>query len=173
MEIIWKKLIYQGEKYNQFSISNDGCLRNDITGTVYKLHKNKTGYLQVCVSLGSKDSKKVFKIHRCVAETFIENPENKPIINHKDGNKTNNNVDNLEWVTYSENAIHAVNTGLMIPEEGVKAPSAKLTEEEVLYIRNNYIPCDEIYGTRGLGRKFGISHSKIINIIKRRTYKNI
>ena len=52
------------------------------------------------------------KVHRMLALTYIPNPENKPIVNHKDGNKLNNNLDNLEWVTNSENTQHAVETGL-------------------------------------------------------------
>jgi len=57
-------------------------------------------------------NKKCFFVHRIVAQTFIVNPDNKEYINHKDGNRTNNNIDNLEWVTPKENAVHAINTGL-------------------------------------------------------------
>lgn len=59
-------------------------------------------------------------IHRLVAETFIPNPENKPTVNHKDGNKLNNNVDNLEWATHSENMQHAFKTGLNHSTKGHK-----------------------------------------------------
>lgn len=58
--------------------------------------------------------KKRLKIHRVVCEMFIPNPDNKPCINHKDGNKYNNHVSNLEWVTYQENTVHAFKTGLRV-----------------------------------------------------------
>lgn len=63
-------------------------------------------------------------IHRLVTETFIPNPENKPTVNHKDGNRYNNCVDNLEWATYSENIQHAFNTGLNKSTLGWKNPKA-------------------------------------------------
>jgi hypothetical protein len=71
-------------------------------GKELKLQKG-TNYLHV--SLNSRE--RVFTVHRLVAETFLPNPENKPQVNHKDGNKLNNHVSNLEWVTASENMKHA------------------------------------------------------------------
>ena len=88
------------------------------------------GYLKVTLS---KDgvSKKAY-LHRLVASQFIDNPMNIPQINHKDGNKLNNSVTNLEWCTKQENQNHAVRTGLM--QRGQERPSAKLTESQVLDI---------------------------------------
>lgn len=73
------------------------------------------GYL--CVALNKDTIEKTYQIHQLVAIAFIPNPENKPIVNHIDGNKTNNCVDNLEWVTYKENAQHAIRIGLLDPEQ--------------------------------------------------------
>lgn len=67
----------------------------------------QTGYYQIGVSHG-----KHLTVHRLVAEAFIENPEGKPTVNHKDGNKLNNCVENLEWATYAENDRHARESGL-------------------------------------------------------------
>ena len=68
-----------------------------------KPHKNKHGYIQL--NLGKFGR---FKVHRLVAEAFIENPESLPEVNHKDRNKTNNNVENLEWIDRQRNAEHAL-----------------------------------------------------------------
>ena len=87
---IWKTLIYQGKEFPDFEVSNFGQLRNIKTGTLYRQHINPYGYCQVCVSLGSRNKKKVFKLHKAVAETFIPNPENKPEVNHKNGDKNKN-----------------------------------------------------------------------------------
>ena len=70
--------------------------------------------------------------HRVVALAFIPNPENKPEVNHIDGNKQNNKVDNLEWVTPKENNLHAYKTGLTPIQTGI------LTDEDVKFIRDNY-----------------------------------
>lgn len=79
---------------------------------VLKPGKDHKGYLRVSL----KD--KTYKVHRLVAMAFIENVDNKPQVNHKDGNKQNNNVDNLEWCTNSENQIHANKMGLRNPMRG-------------------------------------------------------
>lgn len=71
------------------------------------------GYKRVVLTKNKKTYRK--KVHRLVAETFIPNPENKPCVNHIDGNKLNNNVNNIEWCTYSENSKHAFKIGLIKP----------------------------------------------------------
>ena len=71
---------------------------------------NSNGYSMVCLS--NKGKSRLCSVHRLVAKAFIPNPENKPEVNHKDGNKQNNRVDNLEWATDREQMIHAYSTGL-------------------------------------------------------------
>lgn len=110
----WKRLIYQGIDYGDYyEVSNCGEIRNSKTKKIRKKNLLKTGYYFVNGSLGNRKNKITFRVHKAVAETFIENKENKPIINHKDGNKLNNAVDNLEWCTYSENTQHALDNNLI------------------------------------------------------------
>lgn len=168
---IWKRLIYQGNDYGDFyEVSNYGNIRNSKTHRVRRNNINKEGYYFVGCSLGSRDRKITFKNHKAAAESFINNPDNLPMVNHKDGNKLNNMVDNLEWCTNAENIQHAYDNNLISVERGEKASNAKLTQEDVNYIRENYIPYDKEFDTRGLARKFGVSHVSIIRILKRRTW---
>lgn len=103
---IWKDVIgYEG----LYQISNLGRLKKETH--IFKQYIDKTGYLNVILT--KNKVRKTKKVHRLVAEAFIKNKNKLPIINHKDGNKKNNFVDNLEWVTYKENSIHAVKTGLI------------------------------------------------------------
>ena len=88
MKEIWKRLIYHGKDYGDwYEVSNIGNIRNSRTHRIRKLNILPTGYAFVGVSLGSRDNKPAFKVHRAVAETFIPNPKNLPAINHIDGNK--------------------------------------------------------------------------------------
>lgn len=78
-----------------------------------KLKKSKTGYFEISLRTISDHKIKWYRVHRLVAQSFIRNSENKPFVNHKDGNKLNNNVNNLEWVTHQENMEHAKNFSLI------------------------------------------------------------
>jgi hypothetical protein len=72
---------------------------------------NDRGYVIVRLKINGKTTTK--KLHRLIAETWLPNPENKPQVNHKDGDKTNNHLSNLEWMTGSENVVHAYDNGIM------------------------------------------------------------
>ena len=82
------------------------------TWTKVQPYISKTNGGYVMVSLVHKGVTKQKRVHRLMCEAFIPNPENKPYVNHKDGDKTNYQLDNLEWVTAQENSIHASDTGL-------------------------------------------------------------
>ena len=102
-------------------------------------------------------------IHRIVAECFIPNPNNKPCINHKDGNRSNNNVSNLEWVTYSENHKHAYkelgrNPNIPKNQKGQGNFASKLKDSDVLEIRNSTLSGIE------LAKKYGVSRPLISQI---------
>lgn len=98
-----------------------------------KYCKARSGYPYVDLFDGAK--RKRFYVHRLVAEAFLENPENKPFVNHKDFNKENYHVDNLEWVTPSENCQHALNNNIGYMKERHK--NCKLSEEDVVLIKSS------------------------------------
>jgi hypothetical protein len=110
MEEQLKQIYYENEPTTYY-ISSFGRLYNKKTDKWYKGRISDSGYLDYGLRLNGK--LKSFRAHRLVAEYFLpEHDESKNIVNHKDGNKLNNNVDNLEWCTQSENVIHAIETGL-------------------------------------------------------------
>lgn len=160
----WKGMIYQGKDYSwRFEVSNTGKIRNKSNKHEYSLHKSGIGYLQICTSIDGV--RKNIKVHKAVAETFIENQFNKPFVNHIDGNKLNNNVSNLEWVTRQENVNHAKSHGLLKAGQqfGIKNPMCKLTDEDVISIREQY---EHGESAKNLAKKFNISERHTYAIIK-------
>lgn len=122
MEEIWKRY-----KETQYSVSSFGNLRNDRTGLVTR-GSLQNGYRCFTMYIDGV-VQGLSRVHRLVAEMFLENPEGKSQVNHKDGIKDNNCINNLEWATPSENIIHAYATGLMLKGSG--RPAAMLTEEDI------------------------------------------
>lgn len=98
-------------------------------------------------------------VHRLVAEKYVPNPDNKPQVNHKDGNKLNNNADNLEWVTNQENRDHAMKNGLHL--QGEACSWSKLTKKAVQFIREH-----PEYSSKELSEMFGVTR-RYINAIRR------
>ena len=92
---------------------------------------NGKGYLRVKLSKNNKPKRVM--LHRIIAEAFIENPNNYKTVNHKDGNKLNNSIENLEWCTQSENCIHAIKNGLKSFEYAKIGISVKCTVTGVKY----------------------------------------
>lgn len=110
------------EGNNNYFISGENVyslnFKNTNRPSILKKSIDSRGYYQVSMTINNES--KPYLFHRLIAQHFIENKCNKPCINHKDGNKLNNNIDNLEWCTYSENINHAIKTGLR------KSPNHKL-----------------------------------------------
>ena len=110
---IWKDVVgYEGiyQVSNEGRIKRIGKYRNQVTewesNKILKPAIKNNGYMYCQLSRDNKTSPKM--VHRLVAEAFIDNPHNKPTVNHIDGNRTNNNVSNLEWATYTENNTHSL-----------------------------------------------------------------
>lgn len=156
-----------------FSVSSSGRLFSKRSNKLLKLN-DMNGYLAHVTKIGGrKGFYKVLKIHQLVSKAFIPNPENKPFINHIDGNKYNNSVDNLEWCTQKENIQHAFKTGLAVAKVGENQPMSKLTDEIVLFCRENYIPRHKEFGLRALARKCGVDHHRMFDAINSNKWKHI
>lgn len=122
--------------WEDYSVSDSGLVYSHRRNRLLKIWDVKGEYPRATLNKGNK--KKSFTVHRLVASAFIENPLNKKTVNHKDGNKNNCHVSNLEWATMSENMIHAVNTGLFkVPYlgQGEIHPSAKLSNVDIEMIK--------------------------------------
>ena len=113
---------------HQYSIDTNGIVHNNTTGKSYAGALRNGGYRFFTIF------PKTYRVHRLVALAFIPNPEKKMEINHIDGCKDNNSVNNLEWSTHKENVQHASKNGLLKPAVGINHGSCILNEDEVRWI---------------------------------------
>ncbi len=156
-------------RHPNYAITEQGEVYNSKTKKYLKASLHNAGYLTVYV-----DGKNRL-LHRLLAEVFIPNPDNLPCVNHKDGNKLNNDLNNLEWCTYGENNKHAYKTGLKnyAFTGGENSANHKLTESDVKFIRENYKKGDSVYGATALSKVFNVTPSCICNLIKRRSWGGV
>lgn len=132
VKIMWTELTYRGVVYPDYYVSNIGQLYSLKSKKILNLHINKTGYKQVCISNGSRSKKIIIKAHIAVAENFISGYKEGLVVNHKDGDKLNNEFTNLEWCATKENVNHAFMTGLIKTGHKVRC---KNTGEEFISLR--------------------------------------
>jgi len=153
----------------EYQISNTGRLKR-----IYKNHERissitkttRKGYLRTCLCIDGVGNSQF--IHRLVATAFIPNPNNYDFVNHIDGCKTNNNVENLEWCTNYQNIEHAMKNGLTL--KGIKSPNCKLNDDLVRIIRERY---ENGATQKGMAREYGVGKTTIYNIIHRNKWKHI
>lgn len=163
----WKKIVVGGSD-TFYSISENGLIRNDITGKEKKKRLDRDGYNVVVLWLGSGKSKYT-TIHSLVAIAFLGPRPNGMQVNHKDGVKTNNHYSNMEYVTASENTRHAWKNGLSKKQLGESVSSAKLTREQVIFIKHS----KGIYRATDLAKKFGVCQSNISHIWANNSWRHV
>lgn len=152
----------------RYSVSTYGRVQSHLYTRILKQQTHALGYKTVCL-FGADKKKRLKLVHRLVATAFLRSTGDRDQVNHKDGDKTNNRLENLEWVTAKQNIRHAVATGLHQGPEGEKNGHAKLDKDAVLAIRRRY--------RHGLGhalaREYGVSRTTITDIVKRRSWAHL
>lgn len=179
MKEVWRPVIGYEDSYE---VSNLGSVRGTdrerghrkgkqiIKGKAMDIHLNRKGYSVVHLSrVGEKPKMKT--VHRLVAEAFIPNEENKEIVNHINGIKTDCRAENLEWVTDSENAIHAYGLGLRKPTKGELNGRAKLSNEQVVNIFKEYK--EKQTPTRQLAKRYGVGKTAILGIVNGKSWAHL
>lgn len=155
-----------------YQVSSDGRVRKVSTGKIGKIIIDNRGYSKKAITKDGKTTQ--YSIHRLVAKAFIPNPENKPEVNHINGNKLDNRIENLEWVTRSENMKHAHESGLQTYSGYIQLKQreavGKFTSEDI----------EEVFdmkkkgmSNRKIAEHFNVAHSTIGAIINRESYKSI
>ena len=114
--------------YSNYSITEDGKVWSNITNRFLKAGLGKIGYY--VVALRKDNKQKTFNVHRLVAELFLDNVENKPFVNHINGNKLDNRIENLEWCTARENNIHAHKIGLNYISKSNRVEASRTAKEK-------------------------------------------
>ena len=151
-------------KRTKYTIEDYDVTENGEVINLHNKHKrvlqpNTKGYLRVTIN------GKNLLVHRLVAKKYVPNPENKPQVNHIDGNKLNNHYTNLEWVTNQENRTHAVEHGLQLT--GEKCSWSKLNNDKVKFIRKH----KKDISIREFTKLFNVTRSAIKSVLNNKTWK--
>lgn len=160
----WKNI----KGFEHYQISDKGNVKGK--RGMMKLRVNARGYMMVGLRNGGP-RQKTFNIHRLVAEHFIPNPNNKRYVNHIDGDKTNNHVDNLEWVTQSENQIHAYENNLQVktPEQIERMRYYAKKKRKPIRVINKRLGIDEVFESiYEAGKSLECNEKTIRNVLKDR-----
>lgn len=156
-------------KDTSYFITEDGKVWSDKTNKFLKTYKRDNGYLSVSLGRGV-----VKLVHRLVAETYLPNPSGLPEVDHLDANKSNNHVNNLEWVTHEENMERANMNGLLGKNQdpkGSRNGMSRLDEMIVAYIRQQYATGK--YNQKRLAKVFGVNQQSISNIVNNKSWRHL
>lgn len=157
------KIVHKTFNTEGYSVSEYGLVFSDKSKRFVSGWKDKQGYVRL------RMNGKAYFIHRIVATKYIPNPEGKEEVNHINGIRHDNRVENLEWVTRSENQQHAFDTGLQVMKRGAADPKAVLTQEQAELMRH-YYDVKDCATIRGLGREFGVSQRTAQRILRGEGY---
>jgi hypothetical protein len=157
---IWKNI----ENENYYQVSNLGNVRslnykNTGLTKILKQSNHEDGYKIISIYINK--IRKTVRIHRLVANAFIENSCNKSEVNHINGIKDDNRVENLEWCTHSENIKHSYKIGLQKGLKRTNNPNSKITEKQINEIINSNLTQKE------LGKIYNISQTQVSYVIRR------
>jgi hypothetical protein len=152
---------------DRYEITKCGIIRNKLNRRIKSQYVSSTGYYMISISKNNKTNP--YKVHRLLADNFLEKVDGKTSINHKDGNKLNNCLSNLEWCNHLENMQHAFNTNL-VNNTGSNNGMSKINESIALEIKTmlkNKISQQKI------ADKFNISRSLVLGINVGRLWKHV
>jgi hypothetical protein len=156
-------------EYKGYKVNSLGIIYNKRFKKESKCSLDKNGYKVINIYFNGL--RKTERVNRIIAKTFIPNPNNKPFVNHINGIKTDNRVENLEWVTAKENTEHAIKNKLFNPV-GSNNKRSKLNEIDVLNIRNETKNIKR-YNRKKLAQKYNVSESIIKRIVINQTWKHV
>ena len=162
---MWSNLIYNGIVYSDFLINKNGEVKNTKTNHVYKNYVHSSGYVVLTLPMGKRGKVKTIRLHKALAETFIPNPNNYKVVHHKDEDKSNYSLNNLEWTT------NKLNTTYYLQELHKDTPffnNRKLTKQDINFIKNNK---GKISYSK-LAELFNVSKTTIVNVMNDKLYNN-
>lgn len=163
MEEIWKDI----PSAPGYSITANGDIRKNRTGRIMKPFKNTSGYFQVGFQINKVRTRKL--VHRLVMEAFVG--DSTLPVNHKNGVKTDTRLDNLEYVTHSENTRHAIKAGLKTYHRGGKHHRSQFTDGEVCEIKK--IIRIGLFRCKDIARAYGVGYYTILHIKRGSSWSHV